>query len=149
MTPRCWVRRTGWLLALPVLTAGCTAERSAEPSPTAAATTPVPSTSAPVELTAAPAATDELQTLLVTDPQSGNAPAGRFSAAPGTLVVSIDCLGAGDLTVDLGTGESYSFPCPADDVFHARNESTEGTARNGEVTVQAPAGVRWALRVEQ
>ena len=152
--PSATVRGARWALGLPVLlTAACTASTSVAPAPTSVPTTSAGRTStspeAPPALTGAPPTSAGLRTLLVTQPQQGDAVAGSFSAVPGTLVVSFDCLGSGDLSVDLGTGEALSTPCTADRVFSSVNRLTTTNARTGTVAVHAGPDVRWTVRLEQ
>ncbi|GAA0391609.1 hypothetical protein Acor_18340 [Acrocarpospora corrugata] len=87
--------------------------------------------------------------LATSGPTEGSAPAGGIDVKPGSLFVSLDCVGGATLTLKLPPVTELAIPCAADKVTSTFNEVVLKNARVISLRVEAPAEVTWAFKVQQ
>ncbi|WP_407913993.1 hypothetical protein [Kitasatospora sp. NE20-6] len=115
---------------------------------TAVPTAPNPTAHRQPDVPELPPPTGGKRTLVAVPLREAGSTVGSFSARAGEMDVTMYCTG-GSLTVHVDPVSTSTVPCdtaavtPLLDVFHLE------AAQDVHVSVDAPPGVRWNLRIEQ
>lgn len=96
-----------------------------------------------------PAALPNLKTLLQRGPASGSADAGSFYGRKGQVWIDFSCLGAGVATLTYQPVGSVEIPCGGAAVNATKNQINFPGDHRVDLKIDAPAGVRWAVLVQQ
>ncbi|WP_405008916.1 hypothetical protein [Kitasatospora sp. NBC_01539] len=140
------------VLASAVLLAGCsgTGGSRAAPTPTPTAEPPAPSPTAhrQPDVPELPPTAGGTRTLVAVPLREAGSTVGTFSARAGEMDVAMYCTG-GSLTVHIDPVSTSTVVCGTADVTPVLNVLHLRAAQDVQVSVDAPPGVRWNLRIEQ
>ncbi|GAA2747124.1 hypothetical protein [Kitasatospora cinereorecta] len=137
-----------------LLLSGCSAGDRPSPAPAAPAPPPsaavaaLPAAAAPPPIPDVPPAEPGRRTLLLAPLREAGATVGTVTAQPGDLAFTLVCTG-GEVVVHLDPVSTATVLCPTEAVTPFHNVHRLDSRQDVGVSVEAAAGVRWALRIEQ
>ncbi|MFG2820079.1 hypothetical protein ACGFX4_11695 [Kitasatospora sp. NPDC048365] len=101
-----------------------------------------------VEIPALTPAEPGRKTVVTVPVREGGSTVGSYALAAGEVVVVVVC-SDGDLVVRLEPASVSTVICPPGTVTPVRNVFRLLAPQDVDVRVEAPAGARWTLRIEQ